>query len=133
MKTQVIQQRVVDNYKNVISMIKREAKEEQITKLYSVLYKSKMTKGCVTELGYISNENKLGGEISVNIVEGDCYIGKKPFYMTTKHAYKKINNMLQGMIRNFGSDSVQQVCIRMLTFTKEQAEILKQAADNCRY
>ena len=40
MKTQIIQQRVVDNYKNVISMIKREAKEEQITKLYSVLYKS---------------------------------------------------------------------------------------------
>ena len=116
MKTEIISQKLLNNYNVLSEMAKVPQTKQCYVPTWGIVYKKGAVKGLVCQEGMIERNG-----IKLNVLKGKTLkIIEKPFYMTQSMVLKKINGMLEKIINNYDNDKVvEKNVLNILCFPKE--------------
>lgn len=121
MKTEALQQQIVENYKQLSRLAQVKQTERNIVPTWGLVYKHNGTSGFVNQIGVIERNHS-----SIRIVNGnELQLQNKPFYLTYKRILKNINTMLKNIIENINNNKiVTKRVVNIFCFPKNFAERL---------
>ena len=129
MKTAPIQQKIILEFNRLKQISREPFVEPENYPTWGLNYRTNTTKGFVAETGYITR-NSAQIQIDNN---GNVNLIKKPFFASWKRTLKNISNMLEDITTNYNDkDIVKKRVVRILCFSKKDAERLAKIASNIR-
>ena len=115
MKTEVIKESIINNYK-ILSAKSKVKSDQNIITTWGLNYrKNDKWIGFVSELGYVQRKNA-----KIEIKDGEINMLKKPFFSTWNKTLKNMNRMLEEIITNLSNQNVvSKKYVKILCFPKD--------------
>jgi len=128
MKTEAIEQSIINNYKILAKKTAVKSNQGDIKTIWGLQYRqNNKQEGFVSEIGSIGRK-----KAKIEIRNNELKTIKKPLFSTWNKTLKNINTMLEDIIANFDNPNVvTKKYVNLLCFPRDCAERLAKIYREC--